>query len=211
MLFVVPEGTPHNHNHHLWDIFQKPAPDSVSKLHILSNLCTIRGPSGSLLPAKSFCVNASIFCQCGPRSAIDASGSTVTTMGDELNYPGNYRIEVSGWGLDNTFFVETTDLLWSQSGCKQVRLHRTLLEGTVVFVRLLAARSISRSVPVPYRVEDIKPMDTNGQCEMGLLQLRPRLKAPIERATASYAVEDLASQCEPRESSIPPELEEILQ
>ena len=118
-------------------------------------------------------------------------------MGDTLNYPGKYRIEVSGWGLDNTFFVEKTDLLWSQAGGTQVRLHRALPEGTIIFVRLVAPESLNRPIPVAYQVEGIKPMDSNGQCEMRLLQLCPRTKAPIEGGTASYSVEDLLNTCEP--------------
>ena len=118
-------------------------------------------------------------------------------MGNTLNYPGNYRIEVSGWGLDNIFFVEKTDLLWSQSGGKQVRLHHALPDGTIIFVRLVAPQSMNGSIPVAYQVEGIKPMDSNGQCEMRLLQLCPRKKAPIEGGTASYSVEDLLNTCEP--------------
>jgi hypothetical protein len=135
----------------------------------------------------------------------------MVSMGNTLNYPGNYRIEVSGWGLDNIFFVEKTDLLWSQSGGKQVRLHRALPDGTIIFVRLVAPQSMNGSIPVAYQVEGIKPMDSNGQCEMRLLQLRPRSKAPIEGGTASHVTEDSSSTCEPRENSIQPEPEEILQ
>jgi hypothetical protein len=124
----------------------------------------------------------------------------MNSMGDTLNYPGKYRIEVSGWGLDNIFFVEKTDLLWSQIGGTQVRLHRALPEGTIIFVRLVAPESLNRPIPVAYQVEDIKPMDSNGQCEMRLLQLCPRTKAPIEGGTASYSVEDLPNTCEPREN-----------
>jgi hypothetical protein len=131
-------------------------------------------------------------------------------MGDTFNYPGNYRIEVSGWGFDDTFFVERADLLWSQGG-EQVRLHRTLREGTIVFVRHVATDSMSCSMPVPYQVEGVKAMEIGGQYQMRLLQLRPRSKAPIEGATASYVVEDSISTCEPRESSIQLEPEEILQ
>ena len=132
-------------------------------------------------------------------------------MGNTLNYPGNYRIEVSGWGLDNIFFVEKTDLLWSQSGGKQVRLHRALPDGTIIFVRLVAPQSMNGSIPVAYQVEGIKPMDSNGQCEMRLLQLHPRSKAPIEGGTASDEREDSLSMREPSENSMLREPEEILQ
>jgi hypothetical protein len=132
-------------------------------------------------------------------------------MNDTFNSPGNYRIEVSGWGFDNRFFVEKTDLLRSQTGAKFVLLRRTLLKGTMIFVRLLASESMNRSAPIAYQVEDVRPMDCNGQCEMRLLQIHPRLKAPIDGAAASYKRGDSLDMREPRESSIQPEPEEILQ
>jgi hypothetical protein len=135
----------------------------------------------------------------------------MTSMNDAMNHPGNYRIEVSGWGLDNTFFVEMTKLLWSEGGGKQVRLHRALPQGAIIFIRLLALESASGSLPVAYGIESAKPMDSNGECEMRLLQLRPRIKAPIQGVAASYVAEDLVRTCEPRESSMQPEPEEILQ
>lgn len=132
-------------------------------------------------------------------------------MDEQLNQQRNYRIEVSGWGLDNTFFVEMTNLHWLQDGGKQVRMHRALFEGAIVFVRLLSPESLRCSLPVAYRVDGVKPMDSIGQCEMHLEQLRPRTKAPNAAIAASYCIEDLLSTCEPRENSMQPEPEEVLQ
>ena len=132
-------------------------------------------------------------------------------MTDAFNFPGNYRIEVSGWGLDGSFFVEKTDLLWSQNGDKQVQLHRALGEGAIIFVRLLTSVSVDGSSPVAYQAEDIHTMDCNGRCEMRLLQLYPRSKAPRDGAAASYIAGESSRIREPRESSMLPEPEEILQ
>ena len=132
-------------------------------------------------------------------------------MNNAMDHPGNYRIEVSGWGLDNAFFVEKTELLWSEGGGKQVRLHRALPPGTIIFLRLLANESASGSLPVAYGIESAKPMDSNGECEMLLLQLRPRIKAPIKGDAASYVAEGSESTHEPVESSKQPEPEVILQ
>ena len=131
-------------------------------------------------------------------------------MTNTFNSPGNYQIEVSGWGLDNSFFVERTDLLWSQTGEKCVLLRRALSERSMIFVRLLDSDSMKGSVPVAYQVSGVRPMDCNGQCEMRLEQLHPRLKAPNTRDRASYMAEDSLSTCEPRENTIQPEPEEIL-
>jgi hypothetical protein len=104
-----------------------------------------------------------------------------------------------------------TELLWSEGGGKHVRLHRALPLGTIIFIRLLALESASGSLPVAYGIECAEPMDSNGQCELRLLQLRPCIKAPIKGVSASYVTEDSLRTCEPRESSKQPEPEEILQ
>ena len=137
-------------------------------------------------------------------------------MADKFNSPGNYRIEVSGWGLDDSFFVEKTELYWSPSGVKQVVLRRALPEGAMIFVRLLGSQSMKGSVPVAYQVNGIQPMNCEGSCEMQLRQMHPRSravysKAPYTRGSASYIPEDSFSACEPRDSSIQLEPEEILQ
>jgi hypothetical protein len=132
-------------------------------------------------------------------------------MAEESKFPGNYQIEVSGWGLDNSFFVERTALLWSQTGDKFVLLHRALHKGAMVFVRLLALESIKSSLPVPYQVERVRPMDCNGLCEMQLLRLHPSSKAPSTGVSASHVVEDSFGTCEPRENTTHLEPEEILQ
>jgi hypothetical protein len=132
-------------------------------------------------------------------------------MQDSIKYPGDYPIEVSGWDLDNNFFVEMTEFLCSEVAGKQVRLRRALPLGTIIFIRLLAHDSATGSLPVTYRVESAKPQDSAGQCMMQLMQLRPRIKAPIEGVPASHVTEDLMRTCEPRESSKRPEPEEILQ
>jgi hypothetical protein len=104
--------------------------------------------------------------------------------------PGGYRIEVSGWGLDHSFFVESTDLHWALSGDKKLKLHRALAEGTVVFVRLLDPESSNHSVPVPYRVEGIEAMDRSGRCQMKLRQVNRRSKESLSQESASNELEE---------------------
>jgi hypothetical protein len=132
-------------------------------------------------------------------------------MSDAINQPGEFRIEISGWGLDNSFFAERTDLLWTSDGEKQVQLHRALPEGAIVFIRLLASEPCTGSVPVAYRVEGILPMDCNGRCQMRLAQLRPRLKESLAGKTASNVTEDSRMVCNVQEFEIELQHEEILQ
>jgi hypothetical protein len=132
-------------------------------------------------------------------------------MSDAINQPGEFRIEISGWGLDNSFFAERTDLLWTSDGEKQVQLHRALPEGAIVFIRLLASEPCTGSVPVAYRVEGILPMDCNGRCQMRLAQLRPRSKESLAGKTASNVTEDSRRVCNVQEFEIELQHEEILQ
>ena len=132
-------------------------------------------------------------------------------MDSEINLPGAYRVEVSGWGLDESFFVEQTDLHWSQHGEKKIWLHHELSEGAMVFVRLLVPESTSTSVPVTYQVSSVDPMGCNGLCEMRLTQLHPRSKESITRQVASKLHEESQRTCEPTECPKKRDLEEILQ
>jgi len=132
-------------------------------------------------------------------------------MTNTFNSPGTYRIEVSGWGLDNCFFDEKTELLWSQTGDKYLLLHHTLVEGAMLFVRLLDLEPKKSSVPVPFQVKAVRAMDCNGQCEMRVEKLTPRIKAPNRGVTASYRQEDSQSPCEPSENATQLEPEESLQ
>ena len=104
--------------------------------------------------------------------------------------PSGYRIEVSGWGLDNNFFVESTNLLWTLNGDKKLKLHRALAEGSVVFVRLLNPESSNDSVPVPYQVEGVEPMDRNGSCQMKLRQVDRRSKESLSQEGASNELKE---------------------
>jgi hypothetical protein len=132
-------------------------------------------------------------------------------MSDAIKQPGEFQIEISGWGLDNSFFAERTDLHWTSDGEKLVQLRRALPDGAIVFIRLLASDPGAGSVPVAYRVEGVLPMDCNGRCQMGLAQLRPRLKESLAGKTASNVTEDSQRVCNVQEFEIELQHEEILQ
>ncbi len=53
--------------------------------------------------------------------------------------------------LGNNFFVEQTDLKWSEDGGKRIALHHALPDGAVVFVRLLTLDCEIASVPLTYQ------------------------------------------------------------
>jgi hypothetical protein len=131
-------------------------------------------------------------------------------MADAAILSGNYRIEVSGWGLNDAFFVEKTDLLWAEGGEKKLLLRHALPDGAVIFVRLIAPETPFSAVPVTYQVECVQPMNATGFCEMRLLRLHPRSKAHTRSEIASQSAQHSSKVCEPEESSIHSELEEVL-
>jgi hypothetical protein len=131
-------------------------------------------------------------------------------MVDRATLSDNYRIEVSGWGLNDAFFVEKTDLHWTEGGDKKLLLHHAVPEGAVIFVRLIAPESSFGSVPVAYQVQSVQPMNSIGLCEMRLLRLHPRSRAHARREVASSSVKYSSKTYEPKESSFQPELEEVL-
>jgi hypothetical protein len=132
-------------------------------------------------------------------------------MSKPFQCPDDFRIEISGWGLDNSFFAERTDLHWTAGGEKHVQLHHTLPEGAIVFIRLLASEPTSGSVPVAYRVQGVMPMDCNGRCQMRLEQLRPQLQESLARKSASNVLEDLRKVRDVQELKSESQHEEILQ
>lgn len=81
--------------------------------------------------------------------------------------PANlYRVEVSGWDDNNSFFVENSELEWTEPSGKQVLLNRGLQHGAVIFLRLLQPISKDRSHPVAYQAEFLSRTDE------GLFQFR---------------------------------------
>jgi len=132
-------------------------------------------------------------------------------MSRTLICPDDFRIEISGWGLDNSFFAESTNLVWTSDGAKLVQLHRALPEGAIVFIRLLSLEPSSGSVPMAYRVQDVLPMDCTGRCQMRLEQLRPCSKESLNKKNASNVSEESRKQCDVRELESKQQHEEVLQ
>jgi hypothetical protein len=132
-------------------------------------------------------------------------------MTESVNREEHYRIEVSGWGFDNDFFVERADLIWDPSNGKRVLLHHCPPEGGIVFIRLLLQDRMGETLPVAYQVACVQPMDCNGRSEVRLRQMRRRTKVSQMDGFASYVEEDCGRTCEPGQTREQLEHEEILQ
>ena len=63
-----------------------------------------------------------------------------------------YRVEVSGWDKSQTFFVEKSELEWSEDSGKHVTLSSAVPDGSVVFLRLIQPLTADRSQSVPTRL-----------------------------------------------------------
>jgi len=86
------------------------------------------------------------------------------TSGAEEAYP----VEVSGWDDHQNFFVEKTELHWSEVAGKHIVLQRRVPSGTLVFLRLLDPMGVLPAKPVPYRAERYDEEDCQ-PCRVRLL------------------------------------------
>jgi len=84
-----------------------------------------------------------------------------------------YRIEISGWDKNGSFFVENTDLEWSEESGKRVQMSREVRNGAIIFVRLLQGPVPTSSYPVAYQVESLQAKN-GSSCEFRLVQLHPK-------------------------------------
>jgi hypothetical protein len=96
------------------------------------------------------------------------------TMKLQLELQDSYRVEVSGWDATDSFFVEKTILDWISAEKKEISLRAPLLEGSVVFLRLLQPVSNETSFPLAYQAIDVTPQDAQGRVRVSLANLRPR-------------------------------------
>ena len=90
------------------------------------------------------------------------------------NAAAGYRVEVSGWDRSQEFFVERTELQWTEETGKQVALSREVLPGALLFLRLLDPTSLDRVHPVPYQADPLLAAGDDGQHLVKLVQARPR-------------------------------------
>ncbi len=86
---------------------------------------------------------------------------------------GLYRVEVSGWDKNQAFFVEKSDLEWTEDSGKRIVLSHEVPDRAVVFVRLLRILSADRSHPVPYEVEFVG-VTSEGHRQFRLCPVSPR-------------------------------------
>jgi len=84
-----------------------------------------------------------------------------------------YLVEVSGWDDNKAFFVENSELEWTEESGKQVTLNRGLHEDAVIFLRLLQPMGNDRSHPVAYQANFVA-RNTEGQFQFRLKPVSAR-------------------------------------
>jgi hypothetical protein len=90
--------------------------------------------------------------------------------------PAIYRVETSGWDVDENFFVEKTDLEWAEEE-KTIHLQHPVRKGTVVFVRLMGNEASENAFPVAYQAAAVT-YRTHERCyDVSLMQMLPRTQA----------------------------------
>lgn len=99
--------------------------------------------------------------------------------------------EISGWDINENFFVEKAVLQPHGNGGK-VDLRTRLRVGSLVSVRVLDQKSMDRAVPVTYQVSRIKIAmgEADGRSkdarEVEMIRLRPREIAPRTLMELTY-------------------------
>jgi hypothetical protein len=94
----------------------------------------------------------------------------------QMMVPTTYRVETSGWDVDENFFVEKTDLEWTEEE-KTIHLQHPVRKGTVVFVRLMGIDAQENAFPVAYHAAAVTYRTHERFYDVSLLQMLPRTHA----------------------------------
>jgi hypothetical protein len=86
----------------------------------------------------------------------------------------DYRVEVSGWDVDESFFVEKATLEVNQLSECVIYLRHPLRAGLMVFLRLIDSRVRYPTFPVAYRVTEVTSAEGAERSRVILQKLRRR-------------------------------------
>jgi hypothetical protein len=86
----------------------------------------------------------------------------------------DYRVEVSGWDVAESFFVEKATLELNLEGARTVHLRHPLRTGSMVFLRLIDTRVSFPAFPVAYQVLDVAGTGSEGVSRITLRRLGHR-------------------------------------
>ena len=95
-------------------------------------------------------------------------------MMSQSNAGSGRRVEVSGWDVNENFFVEKAELKCVDEQQKRVALRNPVRSGALVFVRRLDADDSGAGFPVAYKADAVVPHSTEKQYEIFLVRMWPR-------------------------------------
>ena len=84
-----------------------------------------------------------------------------------------YRVELSGWDVNEEFFVERSALQWGEGELRRALIRRKVRRGALVFIRLLQDATPSRTFPVAYRARQVRESEGSDSFELTLSQVWP--------------------------------------
>lgn len=110
-----------------------------------------------------------------------------------LDAQDRYAIEISGWNLNEQFFVEQSELVW-ESKAQKVTLKQPLQEGTLVFIRLSGngVDSLqSDAMPIPYEVSRVNHLAEKRVYQVELIRMKPKPLASDVREFADASIQEV--------------------
>jgi hypothetical protein len=94
-------------------------------------------------------------------------------MSTELLAPPSFKVEISGWDLNEDFFVEKTELEWTEE-VKTIHVQHSVQQGTLVFIRLMGSSIVEVSCPVAYEAAAVNYLPQLLAYEISLKQIQPK-------------------------------------
>jgi hypothetical protein len=94
-------------------------------------------------------------------------------MSPEQLLPAPYAVEISGWDSNKDFFVEMTDLEWSEEE-KIIHVQHPIQQGALIFIRLVGISVREGVFPVAYEAAAVKFQPLLLTYEISLKQILPR-------------------------------------
>ncbi len=99
---------------------------------------------------------------------------------DPQSSVSDYRVEVSGWDVAESFFVEKATLELSLEGARIIHLRHPLRTGSMVFLRLIDSRVGFPAFPVAYQVLEVSGAESEGTSRVTLRRLGHRRSEDTE-------------------------------
>jgi hypothetical protein len=120
-----------------------------------------------------------------------AAGFPAANAMDSPSSVSDYRVEVSGWDVAESFFVEKASLELSLDGARVIHLRHPLRTGSMVFLRLIDSRIGFPALPVAYQVLEVSTADNEQVPRITLRRLGHR-RAEAAESDDSFPPSEMA-------------------